>query len=91
MDEIKKQEVAPKSVETKNAENKKVEPIIGRVVGCKNLNIRHTPSLDAKVVQIVECGSEVMIDMEKSTGNFYEVCTASGAEGYCMKKFIETE
>lgn len=91
MDDKRKQEVITGAIETENMEIVKAEPMIGIVVGCKNLNVRKTPSPDAEIVQIIECGSEVMIDAGKCTDDFHAVCTASGAEGYCMKKFIEAE
>ena len=62
--------------------------LIGVVEGCKKLNVRAEPYLDAEVVSIIEIGKELMIDEAKSTNDWYSVCTASGAEGFCMKKFI---
>lgn len=69
-------------------EPKKVEPIIGIVGGCKKLNIRAEPCGDADVISVIDVDKEVIIDLEKSTEDWYGVCTASGVEGYCMKKFI---
>lgn len=69
-----------------------IEPetyLIGRVVGCKKLNIRKLPSQDAKVLCELTERSEVMIDEKASTALFYKVCTESGIEGYCVKKFIK--
>jgi hypothetical protein len=37
---------------------------------------------------VIEQGAEVAINKEESTAEFYKVCTASGVEGFCMKKFI---
>ena len=68
------------------------EPIeqskFGVVVDCSRLNVRAKPRTEAEVVCIIDRGSKVIIDDEKSTLSFYKVCTEVGAEGYCMKQFI---
>lgn len=64
------------------------ESTVGVVVDCSRLNVRTKPRADAEVVCVIERDSEVMIDEENSTKNFYKICTAVGAEGYCMKQFI---
>ena len=64
------------------------KPVIGVVTGCNKLNVRKMPKPDAAVVSELVASSEVMIDEDKSTVEFYKVCTASGVEGFCMKKFI---
>lgn len=62
---------------------------IGKVKGCKKLNVRKLPNQDAKILcEIVE-GSEVMIDEKASTAAYFKVCTEAGIDGYCMKKFIK--
>lgn len=65
------------------------EPKTGIVVDCARLNVRKKPSTDAEVVHIIERWAKVLIDEENSTKSFYKVCTEVGAEGYCMKQFIE--
>ena len=62
---------------------------IGQVVGCKKLNVRKLPSQDAKILCELTERSEVMIDEKASTALFYKVCTESGIDGYCVKKFIK--
>ena len=51
-------------------------------------NVRKDPSPDGEVVTVIDCLSKVMVDMKGSTDEFYKVCTASGAEGFCMRKYI---
>lgn len=76
-------------------DNKKVagmrigEPIIGRVVRCAKLNVRKDPDADAEILGTIPAGAEVMIDEGESTDDFYNVCAASGFEGFCMKQFVE--
>ena len=63
-------------------------PVTGVVSGCKKLNVRKSPTLLADVVCKLNENSKVEINEDDSTVEFYKVCTASGVEGYCMKKFI---
>ena len=68
-----------------------VTPVTGVVSDCSRLNVRRSPAPTAAVVGIVDRGAAVQIDEEKSTAEFYKVCTASGIEGFCMKKFITVD
>jgi len=71
--------------EQKDSEN------IGIVVNCKRLNVREKPSVDSNVICVIDCQTELMIYEEESTDEFYKICTASGVEGFCMKKFIDIQ
>ena len=61
---------------------------IGIVSDCERLNVRKAPSRNAAVVAEINVYSEVMIDINNSTSDWYNICTASGVEGFCMKDFI---
>lgn len=61
---------------------------LGVVAGCKRLNIRKGPQADAKIVCEIDNQTEVVINEAESTDSFYKVCTTTGIEGFCMKKFI---
>lgn len=61
----------------------------GVVVDCLKLNVREAPKANAAVVCVVDASSNLVIIEEESTEDFYAVCTASGAEGYCMKQFVK--
>lgn len=65
------------------------KPVRGVVVGCFNLNVRTGPRKDFDVICEIPSDSEVEIDESESFEDFYKICTASGVEGFCMKKFIE--
>lgn len=65
-----------------------VKEIIGVVTECAKLNVRKAATTDSDVVTTLLIGTEVMIDEEQSTEDFYKICTEAGIEGYCMKKFI---
>ena len=62
--------------------------VIGTVVDCVRLRVRESASSNAEVICEIPKDSDVLIDENKSTDEFYKVCTESGAEGFCMKKFI---
>lgn len=62
--------------------------IFGVVTDCLKLNIREEPDKDSCIVAVVSCLTELKIYSEMSTDDWYAVCTASGIEGYCMKKFV---
>ncbi len=61
---------------------------MGFVTNCKKLNIREEPRTDATIVCEVDYQTELMIDENESTEEFYKVFTAAGIEGFCMKNFI---
>ena len=43
----------------------------------------------AKVVAIIDCLSQVDVDLDGSTKDFCKVRTPDGIEGFCMKKYIQ--
>lgn len=61
----------------------------GVVVNCGKLNVRLYPGLTAPVVGILDVMSELEINVDESTGEWFKVCTATGIEGYCMRKFVD--
>jgi len=96
-----KPEVKPSFSEVKPAPVVVPEPVvetvetvtlpIGRVVDCVKLNVREHPEATASIVCEIPCATEVTIDLDSSTRDFYKVYTEHGIEGYCMKKYIEVE
>lgn len=72
-------------------EQPKQEKILGAVVNCAKLRIREHPNINAIVAAEIEKGSEVIIDENKSTSDFYAVITENGLEGYCMKDYIQVK
>lgn len=67
------------------------EPLIGKVSGCKKLNIRKEPDGEAEILDVISNSSEIMIDESESTADFYKVYTESGLEGFCMKQYITVQ
>ena len=78
------EEVAEEVIEVVEAEIVKA----GKVVNCSKLNVRKRPVATAEVICIIDVNTEVVVDEEKSTAEFFKVVLNSGTEGYCMKKFI---
>ena len=58
------------------------------VANCLRLHIHSEPSTDSEVVCKVRYLTEVVIDSDKSTEDFYKIYTAIGAEGFCQKELI---
>ena len=84
------EEVIVEPVVAETVEEVVEEPIIVTgVVICERLNVREESSIYSNVVCVIERGTEVYIDTEATTGQFYKVCLASGVEGFCMRQFID--
>lgn len=66
----------------------KCKYVPGTVVGCTKLNVREHPNSTADVKSVIDSGAEVKVCVAHNFEDWYEVCTASGVEGYCMAKFI---
>lgn len=75
-------------VEEQSVVPKKAPDVTGVVVGCLKLNIRKAPSIKAEVASVVPALTEVVIDMDGSSEDFYKVFVAGGIEGFCMKNYI---
>lgn len=57
-------------------------------VNFKEVYVRERPYLDAAPVTTVKEGSELMI-LDSGYTDWYQIMTASGAEGYIMSKFVD--
>ena len=55
---------------------------------CLRLHIHSEPTIDSEIICKVRYLTEVEIDLDSSTDDFYKVYTAIGAEGFCQKEFI---
>ena len=86
--EIKKDVVVEKN-ETTEKQPKVREPRTGVVTDCVKLNIRKSPASDATILAEIPVGTKVQIFDKESTKDFHHVCTATGIDGFCMKKFIK--
>lgn len=75
-------------VETIKYKEDKTDTVFGKVTNCVKLNVRVAPNPNATVACVLDANSELEIDYNKSTAEWYSVCTAAGIKGYCMRKFI---
>lgn len=62
--------------------------VLGVVEGCAKLNVRKNPAADAEVVCVIDRNTKVVIDENESTDEFYKICTVSGIDGFCVKRFV---
>lgn len=60
----------------------------GIVTDCLKLNIRKDPNPSAEIMATVDALTELKVYDSFKHADFYKVCTASGIEGYCMKKYV---
>lgn len=66
----------------------KTEELLTGVANCLRLHIHSEPSLESEIVCKVRYLTEVEIDPDNSTEDFYKIYTAIGAEGFCLKDHI---
>ena len=64
------------------------ETVPGVVVNCSKLNVRAKATMSSEIVCVLDAASEIEINVARSTGDWFYVYTAVGAEGYCMRKFV---
>jgi hypothetical protein len=61
---------------------------IGMVNNCLSLNIREEPKPDATIIFTLDRFTEVVIIEDESTDEYYKICSVSGLEGFCIKKYL---
>lgn len=60
------------------------------IVECEQLYLRKEANKESEPVTILKKNEELVIVSEDDP-EWYEVCTASGQEGFCKKKFIKAK
>lgn len=66
----------------------KTEDMLIGIVNCLRLHIHSEPNEDSEVVCKVRYATELAIDLDESTEDFYKIYTAIGAEGFCQKDLV---
>lgn len=66
----------------------KTEDMLIGVVNCLRLHVYSEPDLNSEIICKIRYATEVEIDMQNSTDEFYKIYTAIGAEGFCEKELI---
>ena len=87
-DEVEEKTIVEDSEEIASEDKVARGTITGTVVGCEKLNVRKVPFANGEIVCVIAKGSIVVIDEIESTDEWYKVCAENGAEGFCMKKFV---
>lgn len=64
--------------------------VIGRVAGCKLLNVRQKPISNSDIVCVLEADTKVKVELSRSTNEWFKITTGSGIKGYCMRSFVST-
>ena len=64
------------------------ETKIGHVTDCLQLNVREHPSQSSAVVEVLRLNDQITVDMSQVISGWVKVKTSSGANGYCMQKYI---
>lgn len=79
-------------VEVKMEPKREVETNVkATVVNCAKLNVREKPNTDADILVVLNNGSEVEVDPARSTREWVKITTASGVDGFCMRKFVSVK
>ena len=65
------------------------ETVEGMVVNCARLNVRENATVDSGIVCVLNCMSEIRVDVNRTTNDWAYIHTATGLEGYCMRQYIE--
>lgn len=58
------------------------------VVNYLRLHIYSEPNLESEIICKIRYSTEVVIDLDNSTDDFYKIYTAIGAEGFCQKDLV---
>ena len=53
----------------------------GIVTDCLYLNVRKRPDINADVAVVIDALTQVVVDLDASTEDFYKVATSDGIEG----------
>ena len=67
------------------------EVVMGTVFNCQKLNIRKEPRVNADILCVVPAGTELCVCQDNSTGEWLNVTTEAGINGYCMKAYISVK
>lgn len=75
-------------VEPETPVKEEVTTTTGVVVNCGKLRVRKNPSPYSAVICEIPKDTKVVVDIDKSTLEYYKVTTIAGVEGYCVKQYL---
>lgn len=61
---------------------------VGVVTNCNYVSIYKYPQIGTERICMIPALTEVEIDEDQSTDDFYKIFTETSIEGYCAKKYI---
>lgn len=61
---------------------------VGIVTDCDWASVYSYPKIGSEIICRIPAFTEVEIDEDLSTDNFYKIYTETSIEGYCSKKYI---
>lgn len=64
------------------------ESINGHITGSPKVYLRSKPDKNSDPLTVLNENDQIQIMDKEISEDFYKVCTATGLEGYCMKKFV---
>ena len=65
------------------------ETVEGRIINCAKLNVRENATVNSDIVCVLDTVSEFEVDVNRTTPTWAYIYTATGAEGYCMRQYVE--
>lgn len=75
--------------ETKTAKTKKPKVVKGIVANCASLRVRKEPAVKSdNTISVIDANTEVEINQDESTKDWYKIITKGGLTGFCMKDYI---
>lgn len=82
--------VTEEAVEQHTEETKpEATTVTGTVIKCAKLNVREQMNTNSAVLCVLPASAEVTVLEDEKHDEWYHVFTASGIEGFCMKKYIQ--
>lgn len=63
-------------------------PNVGVVTNCNWCSVYAYPQIGSEIICRIPGLSEVEIDEDESTDDFYKIYTETSIEGFCAKKYI---
>lgn len=83
-------EVEPETTTEVEQKSQAEEPkfVTGIVTDCAKLNVREDPDSTASILGTITASTELIVNKEESTEDYYKICTSVGLEGYCLKRYI---
>lgn len=64
------------------------DQVLAVIDNCEEACVYEEPSSDSDILGMLKQGSEVIVDLNDSTDDFYMLYTKYGLGGFCLKEFV---